>query len=116
MVTITYEPHYAQNDKTNGSIEFLQPYLVAADAPLEIDMAIISAVLLLHERLSQNFVTSWCIVSYLYLLGYTLLNAPRILANNFDTRWNTCSACKYTMLCNWHEQQPSNEKSLTCMS
>jgi hypothetical protein len=36
----------AQIDETKGNIEFLQPYpVVAADALLEIDTAVISAVL-----------------------------------------------------------------------
>jgi hypothetical protein len=49
-----HEPLHVQNDKTNGNIEFLQLYPVAAaDAPLEISTGIISAVLLLDKHLSQ---------------------------------------------------------------
>jgi hypothetical protein len=37
-----HEPLHAQNDETNGNIEFLQPYpVVAADALLEIGTAVI---------------------------------------------------------------------------
>jgi hypothetical protein len=46
---------YAQNDETNGNIEFLQPYpVVAADALLEIGTVVISAVSSLDEHLSQT--------------------------------------------------------------
>jgi hypothetical protein len=52
---VTREPLHAQNDETNGSIEFLQSYpVVAADALLEIGTAVISAVLSLDEHLSQT--------------------------------------------------------------
>jgi hypothetical protein len=41
LISLT-EPLHAQNDETNGSIEFLQPYpVVAADALLEIGTAVI---------------------------------------------------------------------------
>jgi hypothetical protein len=46
---------YAQNDETNGNIEFLQPYpVVAADALLETGTALNSAVLSLDKHLSQT--------------------------------------------------------------
>jgi hypothetical protein len=46
------QPLYAQNDETNGNIEFLQPHpVVAADVLLEIGTAVISTVLSLDERL-----------------------------------------------------------------
>jgi hypothetical protein len=49
--TTTHEPPHAQNNRTNGNIEFLQPYpTAAADTLLEIGMAIISAVLSLNEH------------------------------------------------------------------
>jgi hypothetical protein len=39
----THEHLHAQNDKTNGNNEFLQPYpVIATDALLEIDTAAIS--------------------------------------------------------------------------
>jgi hypothetical protein len=69
--------------KTNGNTEFLQLHPVAAaDAVLEIDTVIISAVLLLSEHflqtfsVSQNVITSWCIVDLFdtSLSGCTLLN------------------------------------------
>jgi hypothetical protein len=51
----THKPLLAQNDETNGNIEFLQPYpVVAAEALLEIGTAVISAVLSLDEHLSQT--------------------------------------------------------------
>jgi hypothetical protein len=41
-----------ENDKTNGNIEFFQPYhVVTAEALLEIIMAILSPVLSLNENL-----------------------------------------------------------------
>jgi hypothetical protein len=44
-----------KNDETNGNIEFLQPYpVVAADALLEIAVAVISAVFSLDEHLSHK--------------------------------------------------------------
>jgi hypothetical protein len=50
----THEHLHAQNDETNGNIEFLKPYpVVAADALLQIGTAVISAVLSLDEHLSQ---------------------------------------------------------------
>jgi hypothetical protein len=49
----TQRNFHAQNDETNGSIVFLQQYLVfAADALLKIGTAVISAVLSLDEHLS----------------------------------------------------------------
>jgi hypothetical protein len=55
---------HAQNDETDGNIEFLQPYpAVAADALLEVGAAVISAVLSLDEHLSQtntSFVPKFC--------------------------------------------------------
>jgi hypothetical protein len=45
-LTTTHEALHVQYDKTNGNIEFLQPYpVVAADALLEIGTAVISSVL-----------------------------------------------------------------------
>jgi hypothetical protein len=53
--TTTHEHLHAQNDETNGNIEFLQPYpVVAADALFEIGTAVISAVLSLDKHLSQT--------------------------------------------------------------
>jgi hypothetical protein len=50
----THEPLHAQNDEINGNIVNFQPYpVVAAEAQLYISTAIISAVLLLNEHLSQ---------------------------------------------------------------
>jgi hypothetical protein len=47
-----HEPLHAQNDETNGNVEFLQPYPVfAADVLLEIGMTVISAILSLVEHL-----------------------------------------------------------------
>jgi len=44
-----------KEDKTNGNIEFLQPYpVVAADALLEIGTAVIPAFLSFDEHLSQK--------------------------------------------------------------
>jgi hypothetical protein len=52
-LTTTHGPFSAQNDETNVSIEFLQPYpVVAADALLEIGTTVISAVLSLDKHLS----------------------------------------------------------------
>jgi ABC-type antimicrobial peptide transport system ATPase subunit len=74
---------------------FLHPYLVvAADALREISMAIVTAVLSLNEHLSQtlsvslNFVTSQCIVVLFFtsLIEYTLLNASRTAANDFNAK------------------------------
>jgi hypothetical protein len=93
---LTHETLHAQNDKTNGSIEFEQPYpVVAADALLQIGTAVISAVLSLNDHLSQttfpvsrNFVTS----QYIFVLfgtslsGYALLNASRTAANDLDSK------------------------------
>jgi hypothetical protein len=69
--------------KTNGNIEFLQPYpVVAADALFQIVTTVISAVLSLHERLSQTFPLSRNFVSSrrIFLFGtsssgFALLNA-----------------------------------------
>jgi hypothetical protein len=66
-LTATHEPLHAQNDETNGNIEFLQPYpVVAADALFEIGTAVIL------------FGT--------YFSGYALLNASRTAANDFDEK------------------------------
>jgi hypothetical protein len=51
-LTATHELLLAQNDEPIGNIEFLQPYPVAADAMLETDTALISAVISLDEHLS----------------------------------------------------------------
>jgi hypothetical protein len=54
-LTATREHLHAQNGQINGSIEFLQTYLVVAvDALLEICTAVISALLPFHEHLSQT--------------------------------------------------------------
>jgi hypothetical protein len=48
-----HEPLHAQNDEINGNIEFSQWYpVIAADALLEVDGAVISAVLSLGDHLS----------------------------------------------------------------
>jgi hypothetical protein len=72
MLSAAHEPLHAQNDETNGNIEFLQQYpVVAAGVLLEIGTAVTSALLLLDKQLSQtkvsfpvpqNIVTSRCIV------------------------------------------------------
>jgi hypothetical protein len=92
----THELLRAQNDETNGNIEFLQPYpIVAADALLEIGTAVISAVLSLDEHLSQTntscvpkFCTSRCIVVLFgnSLSGYALVNGSRTATNDFDAK------------------------------
>jgi hypothetical protein len=74
----------------------LQPYpVVAADALLEIDTAVISAVFrsmsTCHRKtlpVSQNVVTSRCIVVLFstFLSGYVLLNASRTAANDLDAK------------------------------
>jgi hypothetical protein len=72
---ITYKPLHAQNDETNGSIEFLQPYpVVAAETMLEIGTAVISAVLSLDEQLSQtnSFPFSKILLPIGVLLSYSV--------------------------------------------
>jgi hypothetical protein len=74
----TYKPLHAQNDETNGSVEFLQPYpMVAADALLEEGTVVISAVLPLGEHLSQQTDAS-CVPKFCYqsrlLFSYSVLS------------------------------------------
>jgi hypothetical protein len=93
----THESLQVQNDKVNGSIEFLQPYaVVAADAMLEIGATVISVVLSLDEHLSEtntsvsrNVVTSRCTVVLFAtsLSGYALLNASRTAKNDFGAKY-----------------------------
>jgi hypothetical protein len=57
------EYRHVRNDETSGSVEFLQPYAVAAeDALLEIGMAVSSAVLLLEEHLMSS--NTSCILKF----------------------------------------------------
>jgi hypothetical protein len=67
-LTTTHELLHAQNDKTSGNTEFLQPYPVAADALLEIGTAVILAVLSLDEHLSQA--NTLCIPKFCYQSVY----------------------------------------------
>jgi hypothetical protein len=94
--TTSHEPLDTQNDESNDSIGFLQPYpVVAADALLEISTSVISAVLSLDEHLSQTntycapkfcFQSVYCCLIRYSLSGYALLNASRTAANDFDAK------------------------------
>jgi hypothetical protein len=85
-----------ENNETNGNIEFLQPYPVAAaDTLHEIGTAVISAALSLisacHKQtlpVSRNFVTSrYSVVLFgTSLSGYALIKALRTAENDFDTK------------------------------
>jgi hypothetical protein len=67
-----YEDPDACNNKTNGNSKFLQPYYVtAADALLEIGMAIISTIYSLSKHLSQTNIS--CVLKCSYQLVYQCL-------------------------------------------
>jgi hypothetical protein len=71
--TQTHEILHAQNDETNGNIEFLQPYpVVAAAALLEIGTAVISDVLSLDEHMSQSNTSCACKFCYQSVFGTSL--------------------------------------------
>jgi hypothetical protein len=87
---MTHEPLHAQNNETNGNIEFFQQFpVVAANALLEISTAAISAVLSLVKHLPQT--NTYCVPRFSYqsvlfgtsLSGYALLNASRTAAKRF---------------------------------
>jgi hypothetical protein len=63
---MAHEPLHAQNNETNGSIEFFQLYHVVADddALLEIGTAVSLIVLLLSEHLSQKDTS--CVPKFCY--------------------------------------------------
>jgi hypothetical protein len=93
-ITTAYEPHRAQNDQTNGTAEFSQPYcFIAADELLEMGTAAISALLSqmsTHHRpalpVSQNFVTSRCNVCLIRHF-ITRLRIPKYFRNSIKRLW-----------------------------
>jgi hypothetical protein len=70
-----HELLHAQNDETNGNIEFLQPYpIVTANALLEISTAIISDVSSAQLHLSKrHFLCSEILSPVRVLLPYLIL-------------------------------------------
>jgi hypothetical protein len=100
------------------NIKFLKPYpVVAADALLEIDTAVISAVLSLDEHLSQtntSCVPKLCYQSvYCCLIRYFLFRMRHEHQQTVSMRSNVREWIHIllvnTVLRNWSEQRPSNQ-------
>lgn len=112
---------HAQNDKTNGSIELLQPYTLLQFVTIILGVSshdgICQGQIFL---LSRNFITRRCAVVSLgtFFSRKTLLNVSLIAAKDSNAklclRINIFSAFKYTIFApvrlssNWREQRHSN--------
>jgi len=80
-----------ETTKSNGKIEFLQPYyIVSADALQGISTAVISAVLSIDAHLSQILPKCYqpvycCLIRYC-LPGFAPLNVSRRAVHDFDVK------------------------------
>jgi hypothetical protein len=124
----THEHLHAQNDETNGNIEFLQPYhVVTAVVMFEIGTVAISAVLSLVTQTDTSCVSTFFYQSVCCLIWYFLveISIVKFFTNSNERfRYDVMFENEHTFcvwihhihtrpaLCNWREQRPSNQGDL----